>query len=210
MPHSLRFRELRKRLQELRAHMLPASFSPTGQYSDRQLDRTGGYRLLVHAEIESFIEDITFSAATKGVSEWVRTKKVSDCLFCLVSHYHHGFHVAPFDDAAPFPESSRPKAKDAIKDVIDIAIKQYRSIHDANNGIKEENLCRLILPVGVRKDDLDPLWITNLNEYGKIRGDIAHKSLKAQQQIDPSTELQKVESLVVGLAQLDDLVTRAI
>ena len=38
--------------------MLPEKFSPTGDYSDRQLDRARGFRLLAHAEIEAFLEDI--------------------------------------------------------------------------------------------------------------------------------------------------------
>lgn len=207
MPRSGRFRELEQRLRELRKHMLPHKFSPTGDYGDRQLDRARGYRLLVHAEIEAFIEDVTFDAAKRGVSEWSKTKKVSDSLFCLVTHYHHGFTAEGFDEEPPFPPSSRPKVKDSIKDVVDIAIRQYRKIHDDNHGVKEENLCRLVLPVGVRKDELDQLWITNLSEFGKRRGDVAHKTIKAQQQIDPKSELQVVRDLLAGLKLLDELIT---
>jgi hypothetical protein len=206
MPASARFKELKKRLRELRTHMLPGNFSPTGDYSDRQLDRARGYRLLVHAEIEAFIEDVTFEAATKGVSEWTHTQKVSDSLFCLMVNYHHGFKVGGIDDDPPFLPTSRPKAKEEMKEVVDVAIKQYRKIQDDNHGVREENLLRLILPVGVRKDDLDALWITNLNEFGKRRGDVAHKAVKAQQQIDPRNELQVVDALVVGLKKLDQLI----
>ena len=98
-------------------------------------------------------------------------------------------------------------AKEEMKEVVDVAIKQYRKIQDDNHGVREENLMRLILPVGVRKDDLDALWITNLNEFGKRRGDLAHKAVKAQQQIDPKNELQVVDALVVGLKKLDQLIT---
>jgi hypothetical protein len=203
---SARFKELKKRLRELRNHMLPAKFSPTGDYSNRQLDRARGYRLLVHAEIEAFIEDVTFEAATKGVSDWSHGKGVSDCLFCLIVNYHHGFKVEGIDDDSPFPATSRPKPKDEMKEVVDVAIKQYRKIQDDNHGVREENLLRLILPIGVRKDDLDALWITNLNEFGKRRGDVAHKAVKAQQQIDPRNEFQGVEDLLVGLKRLDELI----
>src|SRR5437763_1965954 len=103
MPASARFKELKKRLRELRMHMLPATFSPTGDYSDRQLDRARGYRLLAHAEIEAFIEDVTFDAAKKSVSGWDKTKQVSDCLFCLIVNYHHGFKIDGVDEEPPFP-----------------------------------------------------------------------------------------------------------
>lgn len=163
--------------------------------------------MLVHAEIEAFLEDVTFAAARKGVSEWVQTKKVSDCLFCLIVNYHSGFIVEGFDETPPIPPEQRGKLKDSIKELVENAMKQYQHVHAKNHGIKEDNLLRLVLPVGVRKDDLDDLWITNLNEYGKSRGDFAHKTAKAHQQIDPRKELQDVTALLVGLMQLDRLVT---
>lgn len=154
MALSQRFKTLRRRLRDLRIHMLPQTFSPTGDYTSRQQDRARGYRLLAHAEIEAFIEEISLAAATKGVSEWVRTRKVNDCLFCLVAHYHDGFAIEGIDDDPLFEASSRPKAKEAIKEVVDVAMKQYRKIHGDNHGVREKNLLRLMLPIGVRKDDL--------------------------------------------------------
>lgn len=188
--------------------MLPAKFSPTGDYSLRQLDRSRGYRVLVHAEIEAYLEDITFEAARTGVSNWTRTKKISDCLFCLVLSYHSGFDVNNFDDGPQFSSEHRPKMKHSAEQIVQKALQQYQQIHAANNGIKEENLLRLVVPIGVRKDELDDLWITNLNEFGKRRGDIAHKAVKAHQQIDPQSELQDVTALVTGLLKLDQLVAK--
>lgn len=205
MARSVRFRELQKRLSELRRHMLPAEFSATGNYRPRELDRARGFRLLAHAEIEAFIEDITFSVAKASVSKWVHQQVVSDTLFCLIAHYHSGFSIGS-GQPATYPDVSRLKVKDAIQEVVTVALKQYRAIHDNNHGVREENLCRLVLPIGVRKDDLDPLWITNLNEFGKSRGDVAHRAVGVQQQIDPRTEWQVVNDLLNGLKQLDELV----
>lgn len=206
MARSARFKELQRRLRELRRHMLPANFSATGEYSPRELDRARGFRLLAHAEIEAFLEDVTFDAAKRSVSAWSRDRTTGDTLFCLIAHYHHGFAVDPLE-APPFPDSSRPKMKESIKELVDVAMKQYKSIHINNNGVKEDNIVRLILPIGIRKDDLDPLWITNLNEFGKQRGDLAHSTAKAQQQIDPKSEWQVVEDLVLGLRKLDELIS---
>ena len=44
MSVSARFKQLRTRLAELREHLLPKSFSLTGDYTDRELDRARGYR----------------------------------------------------------------------------------------------------------------------------------------------------------------------
>ena len=204
MATSARFVDLRQRLTALRKHMLPATFSPTGSYTERQIDRTKGYRLLVHAEIEAYLEDITMDAAKTAFIEWSNTKKAADLLFCLMASYHHGFEI---DDEGPlFPKESRHKIKEAVKDVVQVAFLQYKKVHDDNNGLKEKNLVRLVVPIGVRIDELDPTWIVNLNEFGKRRGDIAHKSIKAHQAIDPSSELNDVNNLIVGLEALDGII----
>jgi hypothetical protein len=39
-----------------------------------------------------------------------------------------------------------------------------------------------------------------------MRGDVAHKSVKAQQQIDPKTEFDRVDALLPGLKTLDELI----
>src|SRR5690554_4327391 len=91
MPVSTRFKEMRTRLKELRRHLLPAKFSPTGEYSDRQLDRARGYRLLVHAEIESYLEDVAREVATKAIQEWSNNKKPSTILLSFLASYHSGW-----------------------------------------------------------------------------------------------------------------------
>jgi hypothetical protein len=185
--------------------MLPAAFSATGVYSARELDRARGFRLLAHAEIEAFIEDVTFEKAKASVSNWDNHQVTSETLFCLLAHYHQGF-ATDADKSPPFPETSRLKVKEAIKEAVTAALKQYRVLQDNNHGVREENLLRLVLPVGVRRDDLDPLWITNLNEFGKKRGDAAHRAVGVQQQIDPRTEWEVVAGVVVGLKKLDELI----
>lgn len=184
--------------------MLPTKFSATGAYRAGALDRARGFRLLAHAEIEAFIEDITFEKAKLSVSNWDNRQVTSETLFCLLVHYHQGFQT-DVDQPPEFPHTSRLKVKDTIKSGVDAALNQYRTLRHKNNGVKEENLLRLILPVGVRRDDLDELWITNLNEFGKNRGDVAHRAVGAQQQIDPEAEWQVVKNLLIGLGKLDEL-----
>ncbi|WP_309394961.1 HEPN domain-containing protein [Chelatococcus sambhunathii] len=187
--------------------MLPATFSPVGDYSERQLDRARGYRLLAHAEIESFIEDVTLQAAKKKISVWTTNKTPSDLVVCLIAHYHSGFDVDEEGVEPVFPASSRPKVRDEIKEIVDVAFRQYVTIQNNNHGVREKNIKRLILPIGVRRDEIDPTWLTNLDEFGKQRGATAHSSKKAQQQIDPQAELQNVQNLLEGFAKLDVIIT---
>jgi hypothetical protein len=53
------------------------------------------------------------------------------------------------------------------------------------DGVKVKDLKKLILPIGVRISDLDATWITNLDNFGKLRGDVAHKTVGVLQPIDP-------------------------
>lgn len=55
-----------------------------------------------------------------------------------------------------FPEASRRKVKEAIREVIDVGFLQYRRIHEHKHGVREANLKRLVLPIGVgRKTWID-------------------------------------------------------
>lgn len=206
MANSVRFRELVRRLEKLRRNLLPGKFSPTGSYSERQLDRARGYRLLAHAEIEAFIEDITLATAKGCVASWVKTKRASHALLCLIAHYHSGFDDDEEGLQPKFPETSRPKTKDAIQEIVQIALKQYITIHDNNHGVREKNIKRLLLPVGVKKEDIDPTWLTNIDEFGKQRGELAHKTIKVHQEIDPKGELNTISDLLVGLDAIDKAV----
>jgi hypothetical protein len=57
MPESSSFAAMRSRIDDLRDIFLPKEFDPTGSYEDDQRTRTIAFRLLAHAEIESFLED---------------------------------------------------------------------------------------------------------------------------------------------------------
>ena len=205
MARSSRFRNLEKRLAEACKHFLPARFSPTGIYTVRQLDRARAYRLLVHAEIESFIEDIANAAVMKKVLEWQNRRTPSDLLIAFLACYHAGWSDSDHD-ADALPESARKPVKNAAEDVVTLALGQYQAQIKKNNGIKEKNFKRLIIPTGVRMSDLDPTWLANLDTFGQQRGVIAHTSVSTQQTVDPKTELNAVQQLMIGLKALDELV----
>lgn len=50
--------DLQKRLSYLRNSMLPKKFDALGNYDDQTILLTEAYILLVHAEIESYIETV--------------------------------------------------------------------------------------------------------------------------------------------------------
>src|ERR1700746_382487 len=82
---SARYRQLARRLAELRAHLLPIEFSPTGVYAKHELDKARAYRVLVHAEIEAYLEDSARRIANESLKQWKATQKARSVIVSLVS-----------------------------------------------------------------------------------------------------------------------------
>lgn len=203
MLQSKRFRALEKRLREARRHFLPKSFSSTGAYSARQVDLTRAYRVLVHAEIEAFIEDIARAAIISNVNRWKQHRRPSATLMAFLACYHAGWSESSEDPKA-LPEASQ-KVRNDPDDVINHALKQYHGKLKENHGVRESDLRTLIPPTGVRWADLDSTWIASLDAYGTQRGIVAHSAVTVQQTIDPKSELDSVTAILAGLAKLDAL-----
>jgi hypothetical protein len=205
MPSSKRFRELKTRLNELRRHLLPITFSKTGDYSDRQVDRARGYRLLAHAEIEAFIEDQARETVTSALISWKKNQTSSTPLISFLAAYHSSWSI---DDSISNEEiiriaKSRTKVKESVNQVIDLAQKQFIQRIKDNHGVREANLLVLVIPAGIDPSELDPSWIANLDSFGKSRGEVAHNSKKTTTAIDPKNELDTVTNLLIGLEELD-------
>lgn len=202
---SVRFKEMRSRLKELRKHMLPAKFSPTGNYTERQQDHARGYRLLAHAEIEAYLEDVSRNTVTRAISLWKSQGKPSKPLIAFLTSYHSSWSV---NDSISNEEiiqiaKSRVNIKDSVEKVINLAQTQFIQRVKENHGIKENNFHVLILPTGIDPSELDATWIANLNNFGGLRGFVAHNSKTATGQINPKDELTTVTNLVSGLEDLD-------
>ncbi len=206
MELSQRFKQLESRLTELQKNLLPDEFSSTGQYNDKEQDRARGYRLLAHAEIESYLEDIARETVTEAIRRWKKESKPSLPLISFLASYHSSWNI---DDQASNEEiikiaKSRRNAKDSIDEIINLAQTQYQNRLRDNHGIKENNLFTLIVPIGIDISELDSTWLTNLNNFGSLRGNVAHNSKLTTGEINPKDELSNINSLLVGLAQLDE------
>ncbi|MGZ8935232.1 MAG: HEPN domain-containing protein [Methylobacter sp.] len=196
---------MRSRLAELRNHLLPRKFSPTGVYTDRQLDLARGYRLLVHAEIESYLEDVTRDVVTMAIQDWKNNQKPSLVLISFLASYHSSWNI---DEEVSNEEiikiaKSRKNVKDSVNEIIDLAQKQFIQKIKDNHGIKSKNLKTLVLPAGVNVDGLDLTWLTNLDNFGSQRGETAHKTKRATGQINPQDEYSTVKALLKGLEEFD-------
>ncbi|MFY1908812.1 hypothetical protein ACOTCW_24145 [Achromobacter xylosoxidans] len=195
------FAHLEARLVDLRVKFLddqiesettdPATFSP-------DLDRIAAFRLLIHAEIEDFLERKAKENLDKINIQLVTSTSGSFRLFPEL------FYIAtvaknPLDLEHVFDPAY---LKSHISQIIGTA----RGIIKENNGIKEDSFSKLSVFAGKTVDEIDSTLSASLNSYGKNRGDVAHQSTKHSSTMNaPSTEFASAKGLVEGLALYFDL-----
>ncbi|MFM6673012.1 MAG: HEPN domain-containing protein, partial [Dolichospermum sp.] len=191
MPESDKFITLRTQLNRLKDEFLP-EISPTSSYSESQLSRTAAYRVLAHAEIESYLEERAWTIVIDAKKAW-ETGKTTRTLICLL-----GFSDLTMDkppDTLKKPSNVKQDNHDKrleITEKINSAIKSFKKVIDNNHGLKEKNILALLLPIGIDSDDLDPAWLADMNTFGEKRGLVAHTSATSYMTIqtpDPANEL---------------------
>lgn len=206
MASSNRFRQLSRELATLREELLPRKFDPTGSYSPRVHKRAAGYRLLCHAEFEAFLEDRASEHLLAVLGEWKNNQRHSLTLTSLVA----------YDDAKALTTGSVLDPKKNGADAGDVhsritgAVTRYQAfIRRENHGIRENNVLKILLPIGVQKSDLDHAWLTLVDSWGQQRGVVAHSSnIKIPHGIDPKNELDTVRGVAKGFKTVDDLISK--
>jgi len=189
---------MESRLSELRRYMLPAKLDPTRSYTPREYDRTRGYRLLVHAELEACLEDLVIGVANQACKSWTLDRRPRQCLIALLAYYEGNLGAVP-DEISNAGSSTKP-----LRTRLKVARDNYVTwVRMNNNGIRESNILRLVLPVGVLESDLDAGWLQTMDAFGSARGDTAHQALRTQQPPDPTAEYQTVQDIVAGFRKVD-------
>lgn len=199
MPSS-RFSTLSVRIEDLRKSLLPAKFDPTGDYSSAIYDRTRAFRVLSHAEFESFVEDRALEVIDQAYENWQERGVVSTSLLAVVAyreskHTHPGSLVDAKDDKKNSTLESRVKAARA---------EYNRYVRIENHGIKEKNILRILMPLGISASDINASWLGDIDSWATSRGDAAHKSGKLQMTPDPKREYYTVKDILKGFRELDD------
>lgn len=184
--------------------LLPRTFSPTGEYRNLEAVhlRTGSFRVLCHAEIESYLEDVALELYVEAWSLWTNHSYPSHTLTCLIGF--SGVQTASPAESLAAPSGT---AYTDIRIPLEKANNLWRSLHRNNNGIKEANVLRLFLPIGIRTAVLDQTLLNDLTSFGTSRGEIAHSSPTSTTHfLDPKSELDTVVALVSDLRSLDEVV----
>lgn len=167
----------------------PLTFQP-------DLDRLAAFRLLVHAEIEDFLEtkakdNIAALAASTKAPLWVRRFPELLSLAMVLKK--------------PLPAGQEFDAQRFTAFVQELVAGASSAISE-NNGIKSQSFLLLSICAGKTVDEVDSVLSGSLNSYGKARGDVAHKSVTHSTMLEaPSSEVSTATSLVTQIARYFDV-----
>lgn len=196
MARSIKLRQLFRRVDFLEQQLLPAE-RIDGNYTTVERDRIRSYLLLVHAEIESHIEELAKTKVTSSLSKFGSTGRLNHCLASILAF--SGNEVSYLNQ----PNVNTQK----ISFRVNKSVNHYLSQVDLNHGIKSKNVVELFLPLGIKHSDLDPVWLSTMDSFGSLRGNVAHSSIQIQNLIDRNTvknivnnqilpEIEAIEELV--------------
>lgn len=197
MANSERLTKLKKRIKFLEDNMLPQS-RPTGNYTVRERDQIKGYLLLAHAEIEAYFEDIVKARVQKSHRKFQASNIIDGCLSSLLAFPGNELNY----------EANQPHALD-IAHRIGRAVGHFNSLVNKNHGIKKVNIHALVLPVGIPFSELDTTWLAVMDNFGTLRGEIAHNALAVQNLVDRNTLVNTINTQIIPeITRLDSILKR--
>jgi hypothetical protein len=200
MANSLRLRKLIARINFLEDNILPKA-KINGNYSKIEVDLIKSFVLLVHAEFEAYFEDKAKDKAQKSYNDWRTSRKKSACLKAI---------LAFAGNEVSYNNTSKLN-KNSIEFRMNRAVAHYLELINKNNGVKEDNLLKILLPLGLELNELDETWLSVMDSFGSTRGNIAHNAVGVHSPIDRSSELDRIKNQILPeIMRLDHRIERLI
>lgn len=178
-----KYRELCRRIKEIEKHLV-RSFVVKNvmDLSERELDLCRGYKILCHAEIEYYFEEVARMILNESLLCWRNEKKVTLPIVGLLGNYE------------------KIETNDNIDTKINKVANDYLvKVLKGNHGIKEENLKKIYVNLGIDTSEFDLTWIMALSSYGSSRGTIAHTSAMAQNPINIQEAIADTNYILNGI-----------
>lgn len=198
MAASVRLQTLEIRLGNLRSTFLPSEFDPTGTYDQDIYDRTTAFRIMAHAEFESFLEDIITETVEAAINQWNLSKAASVPLLCILSSFEEVDRINAFKGYAA---NKRPPT---LTTLVHKAFTHFKHNVGNNNGIRTENLLALLIQAGIEESDLEATWVGAVDAFGVHRNIVGHKSGVVAYRADPKMAAEAVETVLIGFREIDN------
>jgi len=206
---SERFQDLKRQIAQLRKLFLPRQFDSTGTYRspERVAARAIAFRVLAHAELETYFEDRVISIAKKALAAWESDRRVSSVTVHLMGYSEVSLSLPPetLRAASKNVERGWHNERITLNSRVSNCVSTYvHRVMKENHGVKEKNVLAMLLPIGFDVAKMDELLLANLNQFGEARGQAAHSSrLTVTVHSDPKDEYEKVKRLLSDLECVD-------
>lgn len=200
---SKRYSRMVERRDSLRRLLIPRAGNLSGSYKRVTKEKAFAYALLMHAEIESYVEEMICEIADGAVLAWRNSEIVTRPLVSMVV-YREGAEVGFSEDIFNISSGKR----------LDTVLMQCKSQFDSrvrnNHGIRRKHLTALMMSIGFVPDASEQALLNALDGFGAKRGDFAHKSPDAKllKATDPITEADEIVVLIDNMAALDDALVK--
>lgn len=187
---SSEFTLLTSNIHKLNRTLLPVP-KTNGAYTEEEKIRIKTFRVMAHAELESYFEHrcMRIIEATKSCTNPSARPKIISSLKCYAAKKEGRYNTKKLDS-------------DVISD--------YRSKIKDNHGVKENNIYNLCNPLGIPIEKINPALIATLDSYGSIRGIFAHNAINHVPVnpgitviLDPTTEILAISSIINNMRLLD-------
>lgn len=187
---SKRYHDLIRRIDQLEKHLLP-SVKVHGNYTRKESDFIRSYVLLCHAEIESYFEDIADHRITQALNSWRTNGRRSNSLVAVMAFCSSELSWQPNQNDAENQNKLRFDFR------LSKVVAHFKKKLEGNHGIKSKNIIDMLIPIGVKYDQLDPTWLATMDSFGVKRGEFAHSSHQVQNQIDLVVERDNIKDNVL-------------
>jgi len=210
---SAQYANLRRQLAALRLVLLPQKLDVNiSQLTPRLSIRALSFRVLSHAEFENYLESRATEISTTIDKAWRTRGFVTYPTLCMLGFSGMEMKLPPESFEAP-----ANKKQTDWSDMVNLDARLKRAITayhyfvtQQNNGIKEQNLVRMLIPLGFDIDKLDRLFVADLDNFGTLRGSAAHQSSAGhiQSGVHPRDEHAVVKRLLEGFLSVDTELSR--
>lgn len=185
--------ELERRIDYLIHNHLPAS-TASGYYTKKQKDEIRAFLLLSHAEFEYYFEAVGEQKAMLALKKWVANHDYKSKVLLYLSTF--------------MDSTEKIKQANTSEDKIKAIVGQYLITLKKNNGIKKEDILKILCPIGIEQDQIDNSWLNTITSFGSNRGEVAHTSARTQTLKDPKDIFADITYLMTELSKLDKLIKK--
>ena len=196
---SVEYRALVQAIVGLKADLMNFPPSPTEPYSNGDLLKCQAFVVFSHAEMQVYWETISRRIMREAEHRWKTAAAIDRVIAMLVAFRRPEQVSIPNDPINPHESGDFEK-------IVQKAITAHNKIIGDNNGIKRINIAALLVPLGVLPSDFVETMLIQLDQTGKKRGEIVHKSSKISLRTirDPfADEMKDIDDLVKEIAVFD-------